>query len=302
MASLVQHLISLDRRWVFLLMGIAVIIPVLFPMQSWQIPSLLVQDAFDAVEELPSGSKILLAFDYDPGSAPELQPMATSFTWHCAQKGHKMYFMALWPLGVNMVQDTVSQVLHKDFPDLVEGEDYVNLTFRTGNEGVIKVIVTNLKNLFNTDRRGKSLNDIPMTKKITSVQDMDLIISVSAGYPGTKEWVQYAGTPYNIDVIGGCTGVQAPLLYPYYPGQMKGLLGAIKSAAEYEFLLGKKYPEYTYGPTYSTTAADKLKPRIEFTQGINRMGPQLIAHCLILVLIIVGNIILAMQRSAREVQ
>ena len=300
MAGIVQKLVHLDRRWVFLAMGIAVLIPVLKQLPSFQIPSLLVKDAYNEIEKLPPGSKLLLAFDYDPGSAPELQPMATALAWHAAKKGHKIYFIALWPLGVNMIQDTVSQVISKDFPDYTEGRDYVNLGFRTGNEGVIKVIVTNLQGLFNVDVRGKSLHDIPMTKGIASLQDMDLIVSVSAGYPGTKEWVQYAGTPYNIDVIGGCTGVQAPLLYPYYPSQMKGLLGAIKSAAEYEFLLGEQYPEYLYGPEYSPDRPDQFKKRTEFTQGMVRMGPQLIAHCLILALIIFGNVILWLQRSARE--
>ena len=38
-------------------------------------------------------------------------------------------------------------------------------------------------------------------------------------------------------MVSGMTGVQAPLMYPYYPGQLKGLLGAIKGAAEYESLV-----------------------------------------------------------------
>ncbi|MBN2448430.1 MAG: hypothetical protein JXO22_17010 [Phycisphaerae bacterium] len=282
-------------------MAVAVIVPIIWPMEPFEIPSTLAKDAFETVENLPEGSNVLLAFDYDPGSAPELQPMATAWVWHCAKKHHRMYFMALWPLGVNMVQDTVDQVIHKDYPELEEGVDYVNLAFRTGNEGVIKVIVTNLKALFNVDSRGEALTQIPMTKKIVSLRDMNLIISVSAGYPGTKEWIQYAGTPYGIKVVGGCTGVQAPLLYPYYPGQMQGMLGAIKGASEYEHLLSTKYPEYKYGPSYSPdTPKDKLKPRKNFTQGLTRMGPQLIAHCLILVLIVLGNIALYMQRRARE--
>ena len=35
-----------------------------------------------------------------------------------------------------------------------------------------------------------------MMKGITNVQQMKLIINVSAGYPGVKEWVQCAATPY----------------------------------------------------------------------------------------------------------
>ena len=286
MAPWVKFLATLDRRWIFLLMAIAVMIPVVFKMKFPEKPTPLVQVVFDRIEELPEGSKILLPFDYDPGSAPELQPMATAMTWHCAKKKHKLYFLALWPLGQQMIDDTVDLVLKQRYPDYQYGVDYINLGFKPGNEGVIKVVVSNLKELYTTDARGKSLNDYEMTKDIENVRDMDLILNVSAGYPGTKEWIQYAATPLNLPIAGGCTGVQAPLLYPYIPNQMFGLLGAIKGAAEYEQAIANKYgDEYSQFP--------------EHTKGIQRMGPQLIAHCLILFLIIMGNVVMSQTRGSQ---
>jgi hypothetical protein len=279
--------VYMDRRWVFLLMAIAVMIPVIWKLSFPEVPSPLVQAVFDKIESLPPGSKILMAFDYDPGSAPELQPMATAWTWHCAKRGHKLYFMTLWAPGPAMIQRTIDQVLRTDYRDKYEyGKNFINLGFRAGNEAVIINVASNIKTLFNTDQTGRSLNEFEMTRDIRNVGDFDLILNCSAGYPGTKEWVQYAATPLGVDIAGGCTGVQAPLLYPYIPNQMFGLLGAIKGAAEYEQAIINKYPEYG--------------ERAEHTQGIKRMGPQLIAHCLILALIILGNVILALQRHARE--
>ena len=282
MAGLVRKLAELDRRWIFLLMGIAVMVPIIFKTEFPETPTALVQVVFDRVDNLPSGSRILLPFDYDPGSAPELQPMATAFTWHCAKKGHKLYYMALWPVGQQMIDDTVDQVLKRDYPDYEYGVDYINLGFKPGYEGVIKVVASNFKELYTTDARGKAFSDWPINAGVESVRDMDLILNVSAGYPGTKEWVQYAATPLNVPIAGGCTGVQAPLLYPYIPNQLFGLLGAIKGAAEYEAALKAKYPEYGEDSRY--------------TKGIQRMGPQLIAHCLILALILMGNVIMALNR------
>jgi hypothetical protein len=275
---MIELLKTLDRRWIFLLVFLSVSLPILFEAQFPETPTALARTTFDAIESLPSGSKILLSYDYDPASEGELGPMATAFAYHCAAKGHKLYFMALWPVGSQMIDDTIASVIRTDFPQLEYGRDYVNLGFKSGNEGVIKVVVTDFRQLYTTDVFGTSFDEIPMCQGVTSVQDMDLVINVSAGYPGTKEWVQYAVTAYpdQIKLVGGCTGVQAPLLYPYIPDQLPGLLGAIKGAAEYEKLVVDHY---------------HLEGNPKYHEGLRRMGPQLVAHLLMILLIIAGNVV-----------
>ncbi len=215
---------DLDRRWIFLLMFLSIALPILFSLEFPEKETPLVQSAFDEVEALPPGGKVLLAFDFDPASEGELGPMATAFTRHCCEMNDKyrregkppveLHFIALWPVGPQMIDEAINRVIKPDFPDMVYGKDYVNLGFKSGNEGVIKVIVTDLRQLYTTDARGTNIDNIPMMQGIKNIRDYDLIINVSAGYPGTKEWVQYAATPYpeDITVIAGCTGVQAPLL------------------------------------------------------------------------------------------
>ena len=279
---------NLDRRWIFLAMLLSVAIPILggfsFPEQATG----LAQNVFDAIEELEEGDPVLLAFDFDPASEGELAPMATAFTRHVAEKKLKMYFLALWPVGPQMIDDAIERVLRADFPDLEYGKDYVNLGFKSGNEGVIKVIVTDLRKLYTTDDKGTNVDAIPMMDGIKNVQDFELVINISAGYPGTKEWIQYAATPYkdDIKIVAGCTGVQAPLLYPYIPEQLPGLLGAIKGAAEYEKLVVDKY----------FRAKGKTVPG-KYLEGIRRMGPQLVAHLLMILLIIIGNVVFFTERK-----
>ena len=64
---------------------------------------------------------------------------------------------------------------------------------------------------------------------------------------------------------------------------MPGLLAAIKGAAEYEDLVITKYG----GPD----------PDPKYLEAKRRMGPQLVAHVLMILLIIVGNIIYFMGRG-----
>jgi hypothetical protein len=281
---------SLDRRWIFLLMFWAVLAPIYYVSVTGhtfpEIPSALARATFDEIENLKEGDPVLLSFDYDPASEGELQPMATAFVKHAAEKKLKLYFMALWPVGAQMADATIDKVIKADFPQMVYGRDYVNLGFKSGNEGVIRVIVTNLRALYTTDSRGTSLQTIPMMRGIDNVQQMKLIIDISAGSPGAKEWVQYAVTPYpdRIRLVAGSTGVGAPLLYPYIPRQLAGLLGAIKGAAEYEKLVVD-----TYGVP---------KPDPKYLDGLRRMGPQLVAHLLVIVLIILANVVYFADRRA----
>ncbi|MCI0632284.1 MAG: hypothetical protein L0Y44_16700 [Phycisphaerales bacterium] len=276
-----QFLKTLDRRWVFLLMFLAVALPILLQAKFPETPSPMVRDVFNAVNDLPSGSKVLMAFDYDPGSKGELSPMAAAFTRLCCERRHKMYFMTLWPLGPPMVQANID-IIENEYQGFEYGRDYVNLGYKPGLEGVIKVVVTSLKELYLTDHHGKTLHDIPMTRDLKNVQEMDLIISVSAGYAGSKEWVQYAASPYGIPMVSGSTGVQAPALYPYIPRQMIGVLGAIKAAAEFEQVVIESYPNLGKNPNAA--------------EGLRRMGPQFVAHMLMIALIVLGNVIFFIER------
>lgn len=289
-AGLLPTLRTLDRGWIFLLLLWSVLVPIYYIGVTGQtfpeVPSALAHSTFDEIDRLNPGDPVLLAFDYDPPSEGELGPMATAFVQHAAKKKLRMYFLALWPLGAQMIDNTIARVITADHPELAYGRDYVNLGFKSGNEGVIRVIVTNLRELYTTDSRGTAMQDIPMMAGITNIQQMKLIISISAGYPGTKEWVQYAVTPFPaLRLVAGATGVQAPLLYPYVPQQLPGLLGAIKGAAEYEKLVVDAYG----GPD----------PDPKYLEALRRMGPQLVAHLLIITLIILANVVFLADRGRK---
>ncbi|MBL9140481.1 MAG: hypothetical protein JNK53_01325 [Phycisphaerae bacterium] len=286
-----QRLNAIDRRWIFLAMALAVAGPIIwvgitkktFP-ESARLP---VKGAFATIQNAPANAKVLVSFDFDPASAGELQPMATAIIHHCAERGHKLYCMTLWAPGSPLIDSTLTAVVRNHYGSkYVYGENFVNLGFQAGNEGVMKLVNTNFPKAFPTDGKGTPVDQIPMMKGIERVTDFDVLVSISAGYPGAKEWVQYCvstaltgGKP--LKFVAGSTGVQTPQLMPYFPVQMSGILGAIKGAAEYEFLVNENIMQ-----------ADGGKPIApEFMEAQRRMAPQLVAHVLMVLLIILGNVI-----------
>lgn len=265
---------AIDRRIIFLLIALAVILPLVFHLVFAVHPSPIVEAIFDKVESLPPGSKVLVSFDYSPSTVPENQPMAEAVCRHALARDVKLYMMAVWATGPPQVDVLVTNVIEKDFPDKVYGKDWINLGFKAGNQGLINAILLNIKGMYTTDVHGAPIDGFEMMKDVQNLTDMSLIICIGSGYPGVREWVQFAGDPGRIPVAGGVTAVEAPLLYPYYPRQLLGLMGGLQGAAEYESALVEKYPQY----------------KEHGEQAVKLMGPQTVAHLVIIAFVIVGNI------------
>lgn len=290
--SLLDRLNSLDRRWIFLAMALAVAVPVLMQIGSDESPSPPSKRLFDAIESLPEGSKILMALDFDPNSAAELMPMDLAFTRHCCLKRHKLYFLTIWGTGLPLIDSTIKTVIEPEFGTgdhpYQYGVDYVNLGYLAGEAVAIKQLTSEIRNARSQDVRGTSLDKLPIFNGVPSLKEMQMIVNVSGGNPGAKEWVQYAGTPLHIPVTVGCTGVQSTQLFPYFPDQITGLVAGIRGANEYETMLAAKYPE-----PYS-----QMSKRPASRRG----GPQRWAHRLMIGLILLGNGIHLANRYRRSSQ
>ena len=264
--NIILKLGKVDRRWIFLTIAIVVLIPLMYPLSMPIRATATTQQVFDAIESLPSGSKVLLSCEYSPSTKPEIHPMVVSFLRHCFKNGHKIYITCLWPDGQFMAEEALEEVAEKEF-DVTYGEDYVLLGFRPGNEAVVKGIVSDLRKLYTIDARGTKVTEIPMMEGINRFEDFDFLFSGSAGYPGSIEWVQYASDPTNIPMSTGTTSIQVNEIMPYVQaGQVQGILAGMPGAAEYEKLIDH--------------------PGI----GTSGMDAQSVAHVVIVLFIILGNL------------
>ena len=268
---------SLDRRIIFLIVGLSVLIPLLKP--EWvKIPIRPRQESqtvLDEINNLNAGDKVLLSFDYGPSTKPEIHPMTIALLKHMFAHDIKIYAVALWPDGTFMSTQAFSEVAH-DFGKEY-GIDYVNLGFRPGAEAVVKGIASDIPTLYTIDVRGTSINDIPMMKDIINIKDFDFVFSLSAGFPGTTEWVQFACDPNNIPLSTGLTSVMVTDIVPYVDsGQIRGILAGMPGAAEYESLVNDELK--------------KINKDGEPGKATSMMAAQSIAHVVIVIFIIFGNI------------
>ena len=259
-----EKIASIDRRLIYLLLALAVLIPIVLKLVLPITISPPVTSAYAAIEGLQEGSVVMISIDYDASSAPEIQPMLLSVLRHCFAKKHKVVLMGQWPLGLPFGELGINAVAPETGARY--GTDYVNLGYRPGYRAVMVGLGREFRDFFATDYRNTPVDSLPLMRGIHNYNNIDLLVGLEAGQAG-DEWIQFAGARYGLKIVIGATGVVAPDMFHYLQAkQIKGLIGGLQGAAEYETLVKR---------TGTATAG---------------MVPQSWAHLLLLAFIVLGNL------------
>ncbi len=263
-----EKILKVDPRIIYLVMILCISVPLIKPLG---LPLSIVEttvQAYEEVEKLEPGSKVLMSFDYSPGGAAELDPIARALVMHFLQKDLKVYAIASVAEGTMYAQKNME--IYAD-AGKVYGEDYVVLGYFAGGENAVAALSENLRSVFKSDIYGSPIDQIKMMQDVNSIRDVDLVVSINVGPGGAATadvWVRQVAVVYrDVPVILGMTAVMTPNCMPYLQSkQIKGLLGGLRPAAEYELLL--KQPG----------------------SAVAMMDAQSAAHLTILIFILLGNI------------
>jgi hypothetical protein len=221
----------------------------------------------NAIAQVPDGSMILMPLDYDPSGAPEMVPMTRTALRQLFHKRCKVVVLNLWNGGAG-ITDQVLRETAAEFPGLQDGVDYVDLGYKAGNEAVMVLMGQGITNAFPADYLGRDTRGLPLMQRARDYSSFPLLVNISEGTPGTKEWVQQVEGRFHLPMVAGVTAVSAPEFYPYLEtGQLRGLLGGMAGAAEYE------------------------KLQNEVGSATRGMDAQSLAHYLVALCILVGNVI-----------
>ena len=269
---MLNRLLAIDRRIIFILIGIAVVLPVLtkvkFPVTR---VSGSTQLLYDKIEALPSGSVVMISLDYGPSSMAELQPQLVALLHHCFARDLKVIginpiiFEAV-PLG-RAEFETIGRKHNKE-----NGVDYCYLGYRPGGLAVLLGLGADIGAIYKSDVYRTPIEDISLMREVKSYEDVDLLVALAAlGSPPI--WVAYIHSRFKQAIATGVTGVMVSELYPYLDsGQLVGLLPGLKGAAEYEKLV--KADGYT----------------TDSGQGAPGMSIQSVAHIVLILLIMFCNV------------
>jgi hypothetical protein len=309
MPGLLHRFLAVDRRWIFLIVLLSVAIPIIHPIGLPVTITDSTQKSFDYIEALKPGDVVWLSFDYGPSSAPENDPMAEGFLRHCFLKKVRVVVTALYPLGgLGLANQSLAKVTREfsgpglstprsdGLPPtaagapggLTYGVDYINLGYKDGATAVMRRLGDDIAGPFPTDVNGRPLSEFPIMRGLKSIRDVKLVFTAATGLIG-EYWITQVHSQIGTPVIIGPTAVSAPKYYAFInSGQLVGMLGGMKGAEEYEYLLMAKYPELAvyYKSTKGFTA----------TKG---MDGQTVLHGFILLFIVLGNIAFFQERGKK---
>jgi hypothetical protein len=264
-----------SRHWAFLGLFIVVLVTMLLNLRPDVQVSSETKRMFDYIDSLPAGSALLISFDHEASSLPEIRPLAVALLRHAFYKNLKLVGISLLAEGT-VIGYRLMQLTAGEYGKLY-GVDYVYLGFKPQYIAAILSMGESFKNTFPEDYLGHPYDSIPMLQRINSYADIAAVVSVSDGSMPTH-WMEYGKARYGVTITSVMTAAMLTTFDPYVAsGQLHALAGGLRGAAEYEKLLGKG------------------------GGGGRGMLAQATSHYYIIALIIVGNLLyFAARRKGKE--
>jgi subtilisin family serine protease len=178
---------------------------------------------------------VLVGVDYILVAAADQYEATTSVIQHFFQKDVKMIFITFTPDGEVFYPRHIAEVntMGKEY-----GEDYVWLGYLAGVETAMAAVATDIRSVFPTDAYGTSLESLAVMQGINSGADIDFFLHSVESYDKVEAGLRQFRGKYGV-VHGIITMTStSPLIEPYYPSQVVGLLAGVQGAAEYQTLTG----------------------------------------------------------------
>lgn len=258
--NLIEKIGSIDKRILYVLLVLALLIPMVRPMGLPISISPGTKSAYDAIERLKAGDTVIVDFGYYVDGAPDVEPIAVVVFRQLFEKNVKII-----ALGYKEHAPMLAAKLFKPYENTkLDGTDYCNLGYLPGGETAVSTYARDLKKAFPRDTKGTSTDQLPILKNVTGAAEAKMWLFFTDS--SADMWVRQI-SQYNIPIVGGVITVVAPQAEPFVAsGQLAGLLAGLRAAAEYETLMQEP------GPAAAS------------------MDAQSTGHLLLILFIILGNV------------
>lgn len=297
MMDFLRRLARIERRVIFIFVAVAVIVPVLLP-RAFKFPpksTAVVKSVYDEIEKLGPNSKVVVSLDFDFSSDAELKPMTLAILDHLFRRKIKVIGLTIFSPTCAWIGQELFDIM-RDKYNLKNGEDYVFLGFKPGTAAVIFGMGSDILQTFPKDNSGVNTTNMEIFSNLKSMKDVDLLLALAAGAT-IDYWMAYGSSQYGYPMAAGCTAVMYAQYFPFVDsGQLKGLIGGLKGAAEYEVLVNT--PETLTNWESGKEAYDKLMASKD-GRANRGMSAQSLVHLVIILFLLIGNLGYFAERFAR---
>lgn len=223
------------RQLVFLVVAVAVTLPVLLQLHPANHPSDETRNFYAAIDSLPAGATILISFDFEASAYAEIKPLGDALVRHAFARNVRIVGLSLFAEGTALG----AQLLHSAAAEAGKtyGVDCVFLGFRPQFRSAILALADSITTEFPSDYYGRASTELPLLREVINYDDLAYVVSLADGSMPTY-WVEHAVLPYHVRLLTMLTATMATSFAPYISsGQIEALASGLKGAAEYETLL-----------------------------------------------------------------
>ncbi len=275
-----ERLLQIDRRVIFLLLAICMVIPLICQVDMPVGVQRTTQLLYDTVDQIDVRRQaLIISSDYTPQTEAENHPMTVALLRHAFARKLPVLTLCLYVEATPLMANAVEQVMEEfnsvaatNADSVLAGRDIVFLGWQPPPIIPILAMGRSISGIYPVDYYGNATAEMPVLQRIRNYDQVGLVAAISSGV--SPLWfVQFAQTKFGVKVGAGTTAVSAPGFYPYIEtGQLSGMMGGMKGAAEYENMVAEKY------------GADGRRRASE------GMTAQSAAHILIMAFVIIGNV------------
>ena len=236
MGSIGSTILNIDRRIIWAICIILLAWPLISPIGLPIRVDKITQQYYDGIEALPPGSIIATSLDIEAGLTGELEAQIVDTLQHLFDNEIKFIQVTFYRADAAVLFETVflPQVNQRDSE---YGVDWVNIGYIEGHETAMSAFASDFTYSVK-DYYGNLLEDLPLIKEASSMDDVVLYIDVGSG--DTDQALRQFSTPYDLITLRGTMAMGVPESIMYMDsGIVHGILGGLPGAAQYELLRNK---------------------------------------------------------------
>lgn len=238
-ASFAPLAASRGLRWTLAaIFFLAVFVVSILGTQIFALPASMstkAEGAWQLTEAIPANQPVLVAFDYQPARAGEMEAAAAPVIDRLAVlKAPRFALISTNEPGGALAEKFMRQ--ETIAAHVNNGLQYVNLGYLPGGQMGIRAFVETPKKTAHFDVNLKDAWDMPALQGIDSFSRFAAVVVITDSADDARAWLeQIAAGRFTTPVIVVSSAQSAPMLRPYYAsGQITGLIGGLPDAAAFE--------------------------------------------------------------------
>ena len=203
---------------------------------------------YDALEGLLPGETALVALEYGPTAAGELDPMTDLVLRHILARGAKPLILSNNPIAIAHARNIMADIADSVAPygeSLIENRDYVILRFLSGGVVGFRDLSRNFNSVVRYSSRG-----VATGLSLRSLDNLTLIALIAERAEDARSWAEQIA-PETTTPLLVVTGYAAqPLASPYVDqvAGIGGLLVGMRDVYTYGEMLHAAYAPYDSAP------------------------------------------------------